>query len=85
MDVPARQTYVALMVSSGERSAANGITNIARSVGLTFGLMLNGLFFDSNPKSMTFSLPFLIAGGTKIVYDITLGCCFLWNKKKRDQ
>lgn len=84
MDVPARQTYVSLMVSSGERSAANGITNIARSVGLTMGLALNGLFFDSEPSSLTFSLPFLIAGGTKIVYDITLGCCFLWNKKKKE-
>ena len=85
MDVPARQTYVSLMVSSGERSAANGITNIARSVGLTFGLAINGLFFDSDPESLMFSLPFLIAGGAKIVYGITLGFCFLWNKKRKQK
>jgi hypothetical protein len=44
MDVPARQTYVSLVVSSSERSAANGITNIARSVGLSFGLALSGYY-----------------------------------------
>lgn len=32
-----------------------------------------------------FTVPFLIAGGIKIVYDITLGCCFLWNKKEKDE
>jgi hypothetical protein len=32
--------------------------------------------------SFEFSLPFIIAGGLKIVYDITIGCCFLWNKRK---
>jgi len=46
MDVPARQTYVSLMVSSSERSAANGITNIARSVGLALGMGINGYFIS---------------------------------------
>lgn len=46
MDVPARQTYVSLIVSSSERSAANGITNIARSLGLTIGMGLNGIFIS---------------------------------------
>lgn len=44
MDVPARQTFVTMIVSPAERSAANGITNIARSVGLAFGLGFNGYF-----------------------------------------
>ena len=42
MDVPARQTYVSMVVSSEERSAANGITNIARSVGLSFAFPIAG-------------------------------------------
>lgn len=42
MDVPARQTYVATVVESDERSAAGGITNVARSLGLSFAPLLLG-------------------------------------------
>jgi len=42
MDVPARQAYVNMVVASDERSAANGITNIARSVGMFIGPLLVG-------------------------------------------
>lgn len=80
MDVPARQTYVTMVVSPPERSAANGITNIARSVGLSFGLVFNGFFMRMSPDVIGFSVPFLIAGGVKIIYDLTLGGLFLWNK-----
>ena len=82
MDVPARQTFVTLLVSSNERSAANGITNIARSVGLSVGLGINGYLINMNPDNWAFSVPFLIAGTIKILYDVTIGCFFLWNKKK---
>lgn len=85
MDVPARQTFVTMVVSPGERSAANGITNIARSVGLSLGLGFNGFFMRMNPEIIGFSVPFLIAGGVKIIYDITIGCCFLWTQKQRKQ
>jgi predicted MFS family arabinose efflux permease len=81
MDVPARQTYVSMVVSSEERSAANGITNIARSVGVTLALPIAGVLWGANPTSMLFSAPFLIAGSLKIFYDLTLGACFLWSKK----
>lgn len=85
MDVPARQTFVTLVVSPQERSAANGITNIARSVGLSVGLGLNGFFMSMKPDTFGFSTPFLLAGGIKILYDITIGCLFLWNQKKRKE
>ncbi len=81
MDVPARQTFVTLVVSPAERSAANGITNIVRSVGLSIGLGLNGYFIQNNPNSFGFSMPFVIAGTVKIIYDITLGALFLWKRK----
>ena len=42
MDVPARQTYVATVVDSDERSAAGGITNVARSLGLSIAPLLLG-------------------------------------------
>lgn len=35
MDVPARQTFVALTVAPDERTAAGGVTSIIRSIGAT--------------------------------------------------
>lgn len=84
MDVPARQTFVTLIVSKNERSAANGITNVARSVGLALGLGWNGFFMSGNPDNIAFSVPFLIAGVTKIVYDLLIGFFFLWCQKKEE-
>lgn len=84
MDVPARQTFVTLIVSKNERSAANGITNVARSVGLALGLGWNGFFMSKNTSSFAFSIPFLIAGVTKIAYDLLIGLFFLWCKKKEE-
>ena len=83
MDVPARQTYVNMVVSSQERGAANGITNIARSVGLSVGMGMNGYFISVDPESFAFTIPFLLAGGIKIVYDVVLGCCFLWGQRAK--
>jgi predicted MFS family arabinose efflux permease len=45
MDVPARQTYVSMVVSAEERSAANGITNIARSVGVALAFPIAGFLW----------------------------------------
>lgn len=80
MDVPARQTYVSMVVSADERSAANGITNIARSVGVALAFPIAGFLWETDKQSFLFSSPFLIAGVLKIIYDLTLGACFLWSK-----
>ena len=69
MDVPVRQSYTMAVVAPDERSAASGITTVARSVGAAASPMLAGLLM-ANP--MLFSAPFFIAGGLKIVYDLTL-------------
>jgi hypothetical protein len=42
MNLSARQTYVATLVKSDERSAAGGISNIARSFGLSFSPIILG-------------------------------------------
>lgn len=53
---------------------------------MVFGLGINGYFMDKPVDSVEFSYPFLIAGGLKIVYDITIGCLFLWSSKaKKDE
>ncbi len=83
MDVPARQTYVSMVVSPEERSAANGITNITRSVGVALAFPIAGYLWNTEKQSFLFSAPFLIAGALKIFYDLTLGACFLWSKSAK--
>ncbi len=69
MDVPTRQSYTVAVVSPDERSAAAGVTNIARSVGAAVSPSLTG-FFLSIP--MLISVPFFLAGSLKLVYDLLL-------------
>jgi MFS family permease len=69
MDVPARQSYTMVVVAPDERSAAAGVTGIARSIGAAISPTLAGLFL-SNPGF--FGAPFFVAGGLKIIYDILL-------------
>ncbi len=69
MDVPTRQSYTMAVVSPDERSAASGVTGIARSVGASLSPALTGIFF-SIPG--LFSLPFYLCGSLKIVYDLLL-------------
>jgi sugar phosphate permease len=72
MDVPARQAYVTMVVASDERSAANGITNIARTVGLSVSPLVLAPFLRAHPTSIMFFSPFFIAGGLKIIYDLAI-------------
>ncbi len=67
MDVPTRQSYTMAIVSEDERSAASGVTTIARSIGASVSPALTGVFVAS-PALL--GLPFFLAGGLKIVYDI---------------
>jgi MFS family permease len=69
MDVPARQSYTVALVDRDERSAASGVTNIARSIGASLSPALSGLLL-SNPA--LFSAPFFLAGGIKISYDLLI-------------
>jgi MFS family permease len=69
MDVPTRQSYTMAVVAPDERSAAAGVTGIARSVGAAISPVLTGLLF-SIPA--LFSAPFFLSGGLKIVYDLLL-------------
>ncbi|MRS03055.1 MFS transporter, partial [bacterium] len=69
MDVPTRQSYTMAVVAPDERSAASGVTSIARSVGAAISPSLTGVFL-SIPTLL--SLPFILSGGLKIVYDLLL-------------
>jgi MFS family permease len=67
MDVPTRQAYTMALVPAGERSAAAGVTGIARTVGASLSPLIAGPLYASAALA---SLPFLLAGGLKIVYDL---------------
>jgi MFS family permease len=67
MDVPTRQAFTMAVVAPDERSAAAGITGIARSVGASLSPVMAGALLALFPGS-----PFIIAGGLKIVYDLIL-------------
>lgn len=69
MDVPTRQSYTMAVVAPDERSAASGVTAIARSVGAAISPALTGLLFSS---PVLFSAPFFLSGGLKIIYDLLL-------------
>jgi MFS family permease len=69
MDVPTRQSYTMAVVAPDERSAASGVTSIARSIGASVSPALTG-WLISIPVLL--SAPFFLSGGLKIIYDLLL-------------
>ena len=69
MDVPTRQSYTLAVVEPDERSAAAGVTGIARTVGAALAPLAAGPLYASAALS---GAPFLIAGGLKVAYDLVL-------------
>jgi len=69
MDVPTRQSYTMAVVHPEERSAAAGITGVARTIGACIPPMFVGLMFSTRGW---INVPFFIAGTLKIVYDLLL-------------
>jgi len=69
MDVPTRQSYTMAVVRPEERSAAGGITGVARTAGAAISPIFAGFLF-SRPSLI--DVPFFIAGTLKIAYDLVL-------------
>ena len=69
MDVPTRQSYIMAVVDPEERSAAAGVTAIARTLGAALAPSLTGLLIGA-PGWL--NAPFFIAGTLKIIYDLML-------------
>jgi MFS family permease len=74
MDVPTRQSYLMAVVSPEERSAAAGITGVARTIGAAISPLLVGFMFA---RPTLINLPFFIAGTLKITYDLLLYRAFV--------
>jgi len=69
MDVPTRQSYTMAVVRADERSAAAGITGVARTTGAAISPLFVGFMFA---RPSWINAPFFIAGSLKIVYDLLL-------------
>ncbi|MFI5259604.1 MAG: MFS transporter [Candidatus Limnocylindrales bacterium] len=69
MDVPTRQAYTMAVVDPDERSAAAGVTGIARTLGTSASPIIAAPLFGVASLA---ALPFLLAGGLKIGYDLLL-------------
>ena len=69
MDVPTRQSYTMAVVSPEERSAAAGITGVARTTGAAISPLFVGFLFA---RPALINVPFFIAATLKIVYDLLL-------------
>jgi len=68
MDVPTRQAYTMALVAPEERPAAAGLTASARALAQACAPVVSGLTMAVAATP----LPFLLAGGLKIVYDVSL-------------
>ena len=69
MDVPTRQCYTMAVVEPDERSAAAGVTGVARSRGRPHRLIAGPLV----SASPSWRAPFVIGGSLKIAYDLPSG------------
>ncbi len=68
MDVPTRQSYVMAVVAPAERTATAATTNVVRNVAQALTPALSGAAM----QTVALGLPFVLAGGLKIVYDLLL-------------
>src|SRR5205823_4182645 len=68
MDVPTRQSFTVAVVEPDERSAAAGLTGLARNLGSALAPALAGQALAGSWPG----LPFLVAGGLKVIYDLTI-------------
>ncbi len=83
MDVPTRQSYTVSVVEPEERSAANGVTNLARTTAAAISPGITGAMFSAG--GLWLSAPFLVAGGLKLVYDLLLYRSFKTIKPPEEQ
>jgi MFS family permease len=68
MDVPTRQSYTTALVAPDERAPAAGLTAAIRGLAQAVSPALTGIAL----AHAAFGLPFFLAGGLKIVYDLAL-------------
>lgn len=81
LDVPTRQSYTMAVVSPDERAASAGILSVARNAGAAVA----PLFTGSLLAAPALGLPFVLAGGLKIIYDLWIFAIFRKVKPPEEQ
>ncbi len=76
MDVPTRQSYTMAVVDADERAAAAGVLSVARNAGAAIAPLFTGAIL----AAPALGLPFLLAGGIKVVYDLSIFAVFRYVK-----
>jgi hypothetical protein len=69
------------VVDLDERSAASGVTTLARSIGAAISPSLAGALLNT----ALISAPFFLSGGIKIVYDLAIWFSFRAIKPPEEQ
>jgi predicted MFS family arabinose efflux permease len=72
LDVPTRQSYTMAVVDPEERAASAGILSVARNAGAALAPIFTGALL----AAPALGLPFLLAGGLKIIYDLWIFAIF---------
>ena len=72
LDVPTRQSYAMAVVDPDERAASAGILSVARNAGAAIAPLFTGPILTVP----SLGLPFLLAGGLKIIYDLWIFAVF---------
>jgi MFS family permease len=72
MDVPTRQSYTMAVVEPDERAAAAGFLSVSRNAGAALAPLFTGAILAMPSLGM----PFLLAGGLKVVYDLWIFALF---------
>ena len=72
LDVPTRQSYTMAVVDAEERAASAGILSVARNGGAALAPLFTGPIL----AVPSLGLPFLLAGGLKIIYDLWIFAVF---------
>jgi predicted MFS family arabinose efflux permease len=80
LDVPTRQSYTMAVVDPDERAASAGILSVARNAGAALAPLFTGAVL----AVPAIGLPFLLAGGLKIVYDLWIFAVFRHVKPPED-
>src|SRR5882724_2982544 len=72
LDVPTRQSYTMAVVDPDERAASAGVLSVARNAGAAIAPLFTGVVL----AAPALGLPFLLAGGLKIIYDLWIFAVF---------
>ncbi len=72
MDVPTRQSYTMAVVEPAERTAAAGVTSLARAIALVPGPAIAGALL----VPLGLAVPWIATGVLKIAYDVSLFALF---------